>query len=88
MSVPGGVAQFAGTLGQGGDDKAGISSPPTTWSEYITDAQKVTTANPGVYGADPADKFDPWKFIWSYTGQLGGRFVAADGKSGSMDSPK
>jgi len=71
-------------------NKAGISSPPTTWTEYITDAKKVQAANPGVYGAgfDPADKYDPWKFVWSYTRQLGGRFVAADGKSASMDSPQ
>ena len=70
--------------------KAGISSPPTTWTEYITDAKKVMAANPGVYGAgfDPADKFDPWKFVWSYTRQLGGRFIAANGKSASMDSPQ
>ncbi len=70
--------------------KAGISSPPTTWTEYVTDAKKIMAATPGVYGAgfDPADKFDPWKFVWSYTRQLGGQFVAADGKSASMDSPQ
>lgn len=70
--------------------KAGISSPPTTWSEYVTDAKKVQAANPGVYGAgfDPADKFDPWKFVWSYTRQLGGQFVAPNGKKALMDSPQ
>jgi multiple sugar transport system substrate-binding protein len=70
--------------------KAGITSPPATWSQYITDAQKVQAANPGVYGAgfDPADKFDPWKFVWSYTHQMGGSFVAANDKSASMDSPQ
>jgi multiple sugar transport system substrate-binding protein len=70
--------------------KAGISSPPVTWTQYINDAKKVMSANPGVYGAgfDPADPFDPWKFVWSYTRQLGGQFVAANGKSASMDSPQ
>lgn len=70
--------------------KAGISSPPTTWTEYINDAKKVQAANPGVYGAgfDPADPTDPWKFIWSYTHQLGGSFISANRKSSSMDSPQ
>jgi multiple sugar transport system substrate-binding protein len=70
--------------------KAGISSPPATWTEYINDAKKVMAANPGVYGAgfDPADPTDPWKFVWSYSLQLGGRFIAANGKSASMDSPQ
>lgn len=68
--------------------KAGITSAPTTWSEYIADAKKVMTANPGVYGAgfDPSDPYDPWKFVWSYAHQLGGRFVATNGKSANMDS--
>jgi len=68
--------------------KAGITSPPATWTQYINDAKKVMAANPGVYGAgfDPADPFDPWKFVWSYTHQLGGSFVAANGKSAAMDS--
>jgi multiple sugar transport system substrate-binding protein len=68
--------------------KAGITSPPTTWTQWVTDAKKIQVAEPGVYGAgfDPSDPYDPWKFVWSYTHQLGGRFVAANGKSASMDS--
>lgn len=68
--------------------KAGITSPPATWNEWISDAKKVMAANPGVYGAgfDPADSYDPWKFIWSYAHQLGGRFVSQSGKTSDMNS--
>jgi multiple sugar transport system substrate-binding protein len=68
--------------------KAGITTPPATWTQYIEDAKKVMAANPGVYGAgfDPSDSIDPWKFIWSYTQQLGGTFISANGKSASIDS--
>jgi multiple sugar transport system substrate-binding protein len=70
--------------------KSGITSPPTTWTQYIADAQKVQKANPGVSGAgfDPGDPTDPWKMVWSYAHQLGGSFIAANGKSASMDSPQ
>jgi multiple sugar transport system substrate-binding protein len=70
--------------------KAGISSPPTTWTEYVTDAEKVMAANPGVYGAgfDPGDSHDPWQFIWDYTRQLGGTFVTSNAKSATLNSPK
>lgn len=69
-------------------NKAGITSAPTTWDEWISDAHKVQDANPGVYGAgfDPADATDPWKFVWSYTHQLGGAFVSKDGKTAELDS--
>jgi multiple sugar transport system substrate-binding protein len=68
--------------------KAGIQSPPTTWDEWTADAKKVQAANPGVYGAgfDPADATDPWKFVWSYTHQLGGAFVSSDGKTSQLNS--
>jgi multiple sugar transport system substrate-binding protein len=68
--------------------KAGITSAPTTWDEWIADAHKVMDANSGVYGAgfDPADATDPWKFVWSYTHQLGGAFVSKDGKKAELDS--
>jgi N,N'-diacetylchitobiose transport system substrate-binding protein len=29
---------------------AGITSPPTTWSQLVSDAQKLMTKNPGSYG--------------------------------------
>jgi multiple sugar transport system substrate-binding protein len=68
--------------------KAGITAAPTTWDEWMKDAEKVQAANPGVYGAgfDPADATDPWKFVWSYTHQQGGAFVSKDGKKAQLDS--
>ncbi|VXC14596.1 putative Carbohydrate ABC transporter substrate-binding protein (CUT1 family) [Arthrobacter sp. 9AX] len=69
-------------------EKAGISAPPKTWDEWITTAKKVQDANPGVYGAgfDPADPLDPWKFVWSYTHQLGGAMVSEDGKDAQLST--
>jgi ABC-type glycerol-3-phosphate transport system substrate-binding protein len=32
--------------------KAGITSPPTTWAQLITDAQKLQQTFPGTYGID------------------------------------
>jgi multiple sugar transport system substrate-binding protein len=68
--------------------KAGISAPPATWDEWISDAKKIQAAVPGTYGAgfDPSDATDPWKFVWSYTHQLGGAFVSANGKTAELDS--
>jgi len=68
--------------------KAGITAAPTTWDEWVADAKKIQSAIPGAYGAgfDPADPTDPWKFIWSYTHQLGGSFVSKDGKTAELDS--
>ncbi|WP_328912261.1 MULTISPECIES: ABC transporter substrate-binding protein [unclassified Streptomyces] len=71
--------------------KAGIDRPPTTWTEWIDDAKRLQKANPGVHGVgiDPADGFDPWKFAWSYTHQLGGSgFLSKDGKTAALDSPQ
>lgn len=67
---------------------ARIKSPPATWTEFVTDAQKIQKAVPGVYGAgiDPADSFDPWKNIWLYTHALGGHFVSPDNKATALAS--
>ena len=68
--------------------KAGITSPPTTWTQWVEDAQKIQKADPHVYGAgfDPADSFDPWKFLWSYSAQLGGGFLSPNGKKATFTS--
>jgi multiple sugar transport system substrate-binding protein len=68
--------------------KAGITSPPQTWDQWVQAAQKVQAADPGVYGAgfDPADATDPWKFVWSYAHQLGGGFLSGDGKTAQLSS--
>jgi multiple sugar transport system substrate-binding protein len=70
--------------------KAGISSPPTTWTDFVTDAQKLTDASAGIYGTamDPQDTFDPWKILWHFAKQLGGDFISTDYKTALMNSPE
>ena len=57
--------------------KAGIPSAPTTWSQFVSDAQAIQKANPGANGASfsPADPYGPWKPVWSYMEQDGGDFL-------------
>jgi multiple sugar transport system substrate-binding protein len=68
--------------------KAGIKSPPTTWSEFVQDAQKITNPGDGVYGTDldPSDSFDPWKIWWMLTEQMGGNFLSPDLKTAQLNS--
>jgi multiple sugar transport system substrate-binding protein len=70
--------------------KAGISSPPTTWTQFVQYAQKMTDTSTGVYGAamDPQDTFDPWKIWWHFTKQLGGDFISADFKTAQLNTPE
>jgi multiple sugar transport system substrate-binding protein len=70
--------------------KAGISSPPKTWSDFVAYAQKITDPSAGIYGAamDPQDTFDPWKILWHVTRQSGGDFISADYKTAQLNSPE
>ncbi|MGA8115553.1 MAG: extracellular solute-binding protein [Actinocatenispora sp.] len=70
--------------------KAGISGPPRTWSQFVADAKKLTHPDKGVYGVatDPADGFDPWKYIWMMTLQSGGRLISDDRRRAELDSPQ
>jgi multiple sugar transport system substrate-binding protein len=70
--------------------KAGITSPPTTWSQWVADGQAVQKAVPGVNGTSfsPSDAYGPWKPVWSYMEQLGGDFLSPDGKTATMNSPQ
>ena len=70
--------------------KAGITTPPTTWSEFIQDAQKMTNPSAGVYGTtmDPSDSYDPWKIWWTFAKQAGGNFISPDLKTAQMNSPE
>jgi multiple sugar transport system substrate-binding protein len=54
--------------------KAGISSPPKTWTQFVKDAQLIQRKDPGVdgVGIDPQDPYDPWKSIYFLNDQLGG----------------
>jgi multiple sugar transport system substrate-binding protein len=70
-------------------EKAGISSPPKTWNEFVEDAQKMTDPGSDVYGAEmtPADSYDPWKIVWTFVRQMGGDFVSKDLKTSLLDTP-
>ena len=52
--------------------KAGIASPPTTWAQLITDAQKLQKTFPGTYGIDAiTDDTNAFaSFIWGAGGQV------------------
>jgi multiple sugar transport system substrate-binding protein len=70
--------------------KAGITAPPTTWTQFVQDAQKMTDPSAGVYGAemDPSDSFDPWKIWWTFAKQLGADFISPDLKTAQMNTPQ
>jgi multiple sugar transport system substrate-binding protein len=69
--------------------QAGITSPPTTWSEFVTDAQKLTDPAKGVWGAtlDPADPKDPWHMLWLLSVQDGSELLSTQSKTGLLTSP-
>jgi N,N'-diacetylchitobiose transport system substrate-binding protein len=52
--------------------KAGISSPPTTWAQLLTDAKALMKAYPGTYGLGaPSDYTNAIvSFIWGAGGQV------------------
>jgi ABC-type glycerol-3-phosphate transport system substrate-binding protein len=62
--------------------KAGITSPPTTWAQLVSDAQLLMTKYPGTYGLGaPSDYTNAIvSFIWGAGGQVavqsGGKWVA------------
>ncbi len=70
--------------------KAGITSPPTNWTDFVLDAQKMTDASTGVYGAEvePADSYNVWKIWWMLASQMGGQFLAPDLKSAHLNTPE
>ena len=70
--------------------KAGISAPPTTWTQFVADAQAIQKSSPGVSGAgfSPADPYGPWKPVWSYMEQLGGDFINKAGTTAELTSPQ
>jgi multiple sugar transport system substrate-binding protein len=63
---------------------AGITKPPTTWTEYVADAQKVNDPSKGVYGTsmDPSDSAnqDAWKTPFYFLQSYGGTFDTASGQ--------
>jgi multiple sugar transport system substrate-binding protein len=70
--------------------KAGVSAPPTTWSQLVSDAQAIQRATPGAAGVgfSPADPYGPWKPVWSYMEQDGGDFLTANAGKADLTSPQ
>ncbi|HET6190587.1 MAG TPA: extracellular solute-binding protein [Trebonia sp.] len=71
--------------------KAGIASPPTTWNQFVADAQQIQKAIPGVSGVgiDPQDDYDIWKSVYYLDRELGGaNWVGSDGKTINLDTPQ
>lgn len=78
-SVP--VLYYNKTLFQ----KAGITAPPTTWSELEADAKKLTQGSGAnkVYGFEPLVDWWPWEYsVWSG----GGHILANNLNSAVFDS--
>ncbi|QBD82516.1 extracellular solute-binding protein [Ktedonosporobacter rubrisoli] len=90
IAIPWVMRPFAMVYNKELFQKAGISAPPTTWTEFVQDAQKMTNSSAGIYGAemDPSDSFDPWKIWWMFTEQMGGHFLSQDLKTAQLNTPQ
>src|SRR5947209_13789778 len=90
IAVPFVMRPFAMVYNKDMFQKAGITTPPTTWTQFVQDAQKMTDSSAGVYGAeiDPSDSFDPWKIWWMFAKQLGGDFISPNLKTAQMNTPE
>jgi len=90
IAVPFVMRPFAMVYNKDLFQKAGITTPPTTWTQFVQDAQKMTNPSAGVYGAeiDPSDSFDPWKIWWMFAEQMGGNFISPDLKTAQLNSPE
>ncbi len=90
IAVPWVMRPFAMAYNKDLFQKAGITAPPTTWTQFVQDAQKMTDPSAGVYGAeiDPSDTFDPWKIWWMFAEQMGGSFISQDLKTAQMNTPR
>ncbi|WP_201373619.1 ABC transporter substrate-binding protein [Ktedonobacter robiniae] len=90
IGIPWIMAPFAMVYNKDLFQKAGITTPPTTWTEFIQDAQKINQPSAGVYGTeiDPSDSFDTWKVIWTLSKQLGKDFLSPDLKTAQLNSPE
>lgn len=89
IAVPEYMLPFALVYNKSMFKAAGISKPPTTWTEFVNDAKKLTNPAKKQWGVamDPSDSYDPWHIIWVLTKQLGGDFVTPDLKTATLTSP-
>ena len=90
IAVPWVMRPFAMVYNKDIFQKAGITTPPTTWTDFVKDAQKMTNPSAGIYGAevDPSDSFDVWKIWWMFAGQMGGQFLSPDFKTAQLNTPE
>ena len=90
IGIPWIMAPFAMVYNTDLFQKAGITAPPTTWTEFVQDAQQITQSSAGAYGAemDPSDSFDTWKVIWTLSKQLGKDFLSPDLKTAQLNTPE
>ena len=67
---------------------AGVSKPPTTWSEFVEVGQKLSSPSSGKFGVAEAaaEPTQPWHLVWLLTTQLGGSFISSNGKKAQLDS--
>jgi multiple sugar transport system substrate-binding protein len=65
---------------------AGIDKPADTWDGLLDQAEKTTGG--GKYGlaVGYADGFDPWKFVWEMSVQVGNPLV--DGRTAMLTDPR
>jgi multiple sugar transport system substrate-binding protein len=68
--------------------KAGISSAPTTWTQFVNDGKAIQQADPSVNGASfsPESPYGPWWPVWTYMKQLGGDFLNSSGSTATLTS--
>lgn len=71
-------------------EKAGLTYPPTTWTEFIDYAQKINDPANGVYGTgfDPGDgaNQDSWKTPFYFMNGYGGDSLYAPDRSPTINS--
>ncbi|TDE13542.1 ABC transporter substrate-binding protein [Jiangella asiatica] len=68
--------------------EAGLTAPPTTWSDFIAVAQQLSdpAAEKYAVGEAAAEPTHPWHVIWLLTKQLGADLISADGTTAQLDA--
>ncbi|GMA58933.1 carbohydrate ABC transporter substrate-binding protein (CUT1 family) [Alicyclobacillus sacchari] len=88
IGIPWEINPFALVYNKKMFQEAGIKSPPTTWTQFVKDAQKLTKPSKDQWGTgiDPADSIDPWHINWVMAKQLGGDFLNSNYTKATLNS--
>jgi len=88
MAVPEYANPFAMIYNKRLYAEAGLTKPPTGWTEFVANAQKLTDPARDQWGVAmaPADGFQPWHVVWLFATQLGGQLMDPAGTKGYLDS--